>query len=129
LCAALDGTRSGYQTWTQRVPGQRAQADAQLLPLLRQGHAEGRGNYGRPRLLAWLARRGIRCGHTRARRLLRHAGLSQKRRRKFRPVSLTDRNHDLPVAPNRLWQQPVPARPNTVWQADITYVETAEGWL
>jgi hypothetical protein len=66
LCAALDVTRSGYQTWAQRVPGQRAQADAQLLPLLRQGHAEGRGNYGRPRLLAWLAQRGIRCGHTRA---------------------------------------------------------------
>ena len=42
---------------------------------------------------------------------------------------LTDSNHDLPVAPNRLWQQPVPARPNAVWQADITYVETAEGWL
>jgi hypothetical protein len=39
---------SGHQTWAQRVPSQRAQADAQLLPLLRQGHAEGRGNYGRP---------------------------------------------------------------------------------
>ena len=129
LCAALDVTRSGYQTWAQRLPGQRAQADAQLLPLLRQGHAEGRGNYGRPRLLAWLAQRGIRCGHTRAWRLLRHAGLSQKRRRKFRPVSLTDSNHDLPVAPNRLQHQPVPARPNAVWQADITYVETDEGWL
>jgi transposase InsO family protein len=23
----------------------------------------------------------------------------------------------------------VPARPNAVWQADITYVETDEGWL
>jgi transposase InsO family protein len=44
-------------------------------------------------------------------------------------VSLTDSNHDLPVAPNRLWQQPVPARPNAVWPADITYVETDEGWL
>jgi transposase InsO family protein len=100
-----------------------------LLPLLWAGHAAGRGNYGRLRLLAWLAQHGIRCGHTRAWRRLCHAGLSQKRRRKFRPMSLTDSHHDLPVAPNRLWQQPVPARPNAVWQADITYVETDEGWL
>lgn len=129
LCAALDVARSGYQAWDQRGISRREQADAQLLLLLRQGHAEGRGNYGRPRLLAWLAQRGIRCGHTRAWRLLRHAGLSQKRRRKFRPMSLTDSNHDLPVSPNRLWQQPMPERPNAVWQADITYVETDEGWL
>jgi transposase InsO family protein len=46
-----------------------------------------------------------------------------------RPVSLTDSNHDLPVAPNRLLHQPVPLRPNTVWLADITYVETDAGWL
>jgi len=129
LCAAFGVSRSGYQAWAGRRPGVRARADAELLRLLRQGHEESRGTYGRPRLLAWLARRGQRCGHSRAWRLLGAAGLSQKRRRKFRPVSLTDSDHDLPVAPNRLWQQPVPARPNTVWLADITYVETDEGWL
>ena len=79
--AALDVTRSGYQTW---------------------------------------AHRDLRGGPPRAGRLLRPAGLSQKRRRQFRPLSLSDRHHDLPVAPHRLWQQPVPARPNAVGQADIT---------
>ena len=44
LCAALEVTRSGYQTWAQRGVSQRAQAAAQLLPLLRAGHAAGRGN-------------------------------------------------------------------------------------
>ncbi len=129
LCAAFGVSRSGYQAWAIRRPGLRAQADADLVRLLRQGHEESRGTYGRPRLLVWLARRGIRCGHSRAWRLLGAAGLSQKRRKKFRPVSLTDSNHDLPVAPNRLLHQPVPAHPNTVWLADITYVETDEGWL
>lgn len=129
LCAAFGVTRSGYQAWARRQPGRRAQADADLLPLLRQGHAEGRGVYGRPRLLAWLARRGIRCGHNRAWRRLHQAGLSQKRRRRFRPVSLTDSHHELPVAPNLLPQRVPALKPNTVWQADITYVETDEGWL
>jgi transposase InsO family protein len=55
--------------------------------------------------------------------------LSQKRRRTFRPLSLTDSDHDLPVAPNRLLHQQQPLRPNAVWLADITYVPTDEGWL
>lgn len=129
LCAAFGVSRSGYQAWATRAPGARAQADADLLRLLRQGHEESRGTYGRPRLLVWLARQGHRCGHTRAWRLLHQAGLSQKRRRKFRPASLTDSDHDLPVAPNRLLHQQQPVRPNAVWLADITYVETDEGWL
>jgi transposase InsO family protein len=44
-------------------------------------------------------------------------------------VSLTDSDHDLPIAPNRLRERAVPGQPNQVWVADITYVETAEGWL
>jgi len=129
LCATFGVARSGYQAWARRAPSPRAQRDADLLKLLRQGHEESRGTYGRPRLLIWLARRGVRCGHSRAWRLLQQAGLSQSRRRKFRPVSLTDSDHDLPVAPNRLLQQPEPLRPNAVWLADITYVPTDEGWL
>ncbi len=129
LCAAFGVSRSGYQAWARRAPSARAQADTHLLALLRQGHEESRRTYGRPRLLIWLARRGHRCGHSRAWRLLREAGLSQSRRKKFRPVSLTDSDHDLPVAPNRLLGQSLPARPNAVWLADITYVNTDEGWL
>jgi putative transposase len=128
LCAALAVSRSGYQTWARRAPSARTQADADLLALLRQGHEESRRTYGRPRLLIWLARRGHRCGHSRAWRLLRNAGLSQSRRKKFRPVSLTDSHHDLPIAPNRLRDLNVTGR-DAVWLADITYVPTEEGWL
>ena len=120
LGAAFGVSRSGFQAWARRGPGVRAQADTDLLRLLQQGHEESRGPYGRPRLLVWLARHGQRCGHSRAWRLLRAAGLSQARRKKFRPVSLTDSDHDLPVAPHRLLHQPPPARPNAVWLADIT---------
>ena len=129
LCAALDVSRSGYQAWASRAPSLRAQADADLLRLLQQGHEASRRTYGRPRLLVWLAQRGHRCGHTRAWRLLRQAGLSQRRRRRFRPVSLTDSQHELPIAPNRLLGQRQPLRPDAVWLADITYVATDEGWL
>ena len=34
-----------------------------------------------------------------------------------------------PVAPNRLAQAPKATAPNQIWVADITYIQTQEGWL
>ena len=129
LCGTLNVTRSGYHAWADREPGARAQANAALLPLITQAHRESRQTYGSPRILNWLQQRGQRCGRTRIARLMRAAGLNSRLRRRFRPVSLTDSNHDLPVAPNRLRELPPPQQRDAVWVADITYVETAEGWL
>jgi transposase InsO family protein len=42
---------------------------------------------------------------------------------------ITDSDHDLPVAPNRLAERAAPAGPNQIWLQDITYVPTAQGWL
>jgi transposase InsO family protein len=129
LCAALAVQRSGYHAWAARQPGPRAQADACLLPLIQQAHQESRQTYGSPRIRNWLRQRGARCGRQRITRLMQVAGLSSRLRRRFRPVSLTDSNHDLPIAPNRLAELGAPKQPDAVWVADITYVATAEGWL
>ena len=129
LCAALNATRSGYHAWVARLPGPRAQADAGLLPLIQQAHQASRQTYGSPRIRTWLRQRGECCGRRRIGRLMRAAGLSSRLRRRFRPVSLTDSHHDLPVAPNRLRKLTLPQQRDAVWVADITYVATAEGWL
>jgi putative transposase len=129
LCAALQVTRSGYHAWAQRRPGPRAQANAALLPLIEQAHRESRRTYGSPRVHQWLRHRGHACGRHRIARLMRTASLRSPARRRFRPLSLTDSDHDLPVSPNRLREGMMPARRDAVWVADITYVPTAEGWL
>lgn len=129
LCAALAVSRSGYHDWARRRPSARARANAQLLELIVQAHQQSRRTYGRPRILRWLQQRGQRCGHMRVARLMRSAGVTRPRRRRFRPVCLTDSNHGLPVAPNQLLRKPAPTRADAVWLADITYVPTAEGWL
>jgi len=129
LCGTLAVTRSGYHAWASREPGVRAQANAALLPLITQAHRESRQTYGSPRIRIWLQQRGQQCGRQRIGKLMRVAGLSSRLRRRFRPVSLTDSHHDLPVAPNRLRDLAIPQQRNAVWVADITYVETAEGWL
>jgi putative transposase len=129
LCEAFDVSRSGYHAWATRAPSARAQADARLRPLIQAAHGEGRREYGSPRVMRWLRARGQRCGRRRIGRLMRQMGLSQRQRRRFKPMSLTDSNHDLPIAPNLLTHRRPTLQPNTVWVADITYVETDEGWL
>ncbi len=129
LCEVLAVSCSGYHAWATRVPGPRAQANATLLPLITQAHRESRQTYGSPRICNWLQQRGHRCGRVRIARLMRLAGLGHRLRHRFRPMSLTDSNHDLPVAANRLLHAPPPVRRDTVWVADITYVKTDEGFL
>ncbi len=60
---------------------------------------------------------------------MRAACLRSQTRRRFRALSLTDSDHDLPIAPNRLRRGEAPAHRDAVWVADITYVNTDEGWL
>ena len=129
LCDTLAVTRSGYHAWRTRAPGPRAQADAVLLPLIEQAHLEGRREYGSPRVRCWLRGHGHHCGRARITRLMREQGLSGQRRRRFRPLSLTDSEHDLPIAPNLLAQRQPTPRPDTVWVGDITYIPTDEGFL
>jgi putative transposase len=129
LCAALGVTISGYHAWAHRQPSVLAQANAQLLPLIKMAHEEGRQEYGSPRVVHWLRQRGHRCGRMRVARLMRQAGLAHQRHRRFRPMSLTDSQHDLPIAPNHLLHRMPTLKPDAVWVADITYVPTAEGWL
>ena len=129
LCQALAVTRSGYHARASRQPGVRAQANAALLPLIEQAHLESRRTYGSPRVHRWLVQRGHCCGRHRIARLMRQARLRSQSRRRFRPLSLTDSNHDLPISPNRLRELTTPLRRDAVWVADITYVNTREGWL
>ncbi|MEO7300010.1 MAG: IS3 family transposase [Verrucomicrobiota bacterium] len=128
LCDTLNVSRSGYHGWKIRQPSLRAQANGTLLPLIAEAFAKSRETYGSPRICHWLRKRGQRCGRNRVARLMRGEGWRSQSKRRYR-VSLTDSHHDLPIAPNRLRNQIAPLRRDAVWVADITYVDTEEGWL
>jgi len=59
---------------------------------------------------------------------MKSCGLYGRQRRRHR-VHTTDSNHVHPIAPNRLAVAPATTAPDQIWVADITYVDTAEGWL
>ena len=83
--------------------------------------------YGSPRLHQQLRRQGIRVSRKRVVRLMRADGLRARRRRRFRVT--TGSGHRLATAPNRLRRQFAVAAPDRAWVADITYLDTREGWL
>ncbi len=128
LCAVLGVSESGYYAWLKRPPAPRQQANQQLQQTIGQVWQQYRGIYGAPRIHAELQAVGIRVGHNRVARLMRLAGLRGKTARRRQPRT-TQVDTTQPVAPNTLARQFTVARPNTVWLADITYIETHEGYL
>jgi transposase InsO family protein len=130
LCENLEVSPSGYYDWHQRrrTPGPRALEDQRLSQELASIHAQSRQTYGSPRIVAALRTRGRRHGRNRIARLMKDRGLCGRQKGRYR-VQTTDSNHDHPIAPNRLAAAPAPTAPNQIWVADITYIQTQEGWL
>jgi putative transposase len=127
LCRVLGLARSSYYAWRLRAPSAHAQRDHELTQQIGAIFGASRQTYGSPRVHAELRANGVRCGRKRVARLMRHAQLRARRRR--RRVCTTDSRHDQPVAPNLLARTFVADEPNRVWLADITYLPTREGWL
>jgi len=128
MCAVLKVSTSGYYAWYQRPSSERAQANEQLLKAIRRAYKASRQTYGSPRIRAVLAREGIQAGKHRIARLMRENGIVGKAPKRKRPRT-TQRTEGARVAPNLLAQEFTASRPNQVWLADITYIDTLEGWL
>ena len=130
LCRHLEVSASGYYDWQRRrlCPGVRAVEDQALTQEIERIHTRSRQTYGAPRVAQELRKRGRCHGRHRVARLMKQKSLCGRQKGRYR-VRTTDSNHDQPIAPNRLAQAPKATAPNQIWVADITYIETQEGWL
>ena len=130
LCANLAVSPSGYYDWQKRrtCPGRRALENRTLAQQIQAIHRQSRQTYGSPRIVDELRKQGGHHGRNRIARLRRAAGLCGRQKGRYR-VQTTDSNHDQPIAPNRLAEVPQATAPNQLWVADITYIQTREGWL
>jgi putative transposase len=128
MAQVLGVSRSGYYAWHGRPVSAREQANQELLGRIEQEFKVSRRTYGSPRIHASLHRQGVGCGHNRVARLMRLAKLTPPRKHKWGPQT-TRRDPRVTPAPNRLNQDFSAAQPNRKWVTDITYIETAEGWL
>ncbi|ALT76988.1 integrase [Paucibacter sp. KCTC 42545] len=133
-CKVLDVSVSGYfehqKAKAARRPSKAATprlSDEAVLTHIRAVHGEVGQEYGWPRMAKELVARGHRVGKERVRKLMQRHGIRARGQRKF--VVTTDSKHSLPVAPNLLRRDFKAQAPNQKWTSDITYIETAEGWL
>ena len=127
LCRALRVSRSGYYAWRGRPESRRRQANRELEAQIRQVHATSRQTYGSPRVHAELRAQGIRCSEKRVARVMRRAGIRACQPRRSRTT--TDSRQALPIAADLLNRECAAPAANTKWAADITSIETSEGWL
>ena len=130
LCLHLEVSTSGFYDWQRRriCPSARAVEDEALAQAIAQIHTRSRETYGSPRVEKELRKKGRCHGRNRIARLMKQEGLCGRQKGRYR-VRTTDSNHDRPIAPNRLAEAPKATAPNQLWVADITYIETKEGWL
>lgn len=128
MAHALEVTPSGFYAHQQKPRRPRRQHDQRLLQKIKPIFQESRKTYGSPRLHASLRREGERCGKNRIARLMREHNMKARQKRRFIPRT-TQSDHDHPIAPNWLAKVPQPDQPDQVWVVDITYIETAEGWI
>jgi putative transposase len=127
LCKVLKVSRSGYYDWKERSPSRRSREDAALSSKVHEIYERSRGTYGSPRVHAELRSIGIRCSRKRVARLMRKEGLRGcirgPRKHTTRP-----NKHAVPAEDLVRREFAAPA-PNKLWTADITYINTEEGFL
>lgn len=128
MCQMLGIQRSGYYAWKGRPVSARETANVDLLAKIREAFETNRKVYGSPRIWVYLLRQGEVCGRHRVARLMRKAHLVARRAAKRHPQT-TRQCPGARTAPNLLNREFRASLPNQKWVGDITYIDTAEGWL
>jgi transposase InsO family protein len=127
MCHVLGVSENGYYNWRMRGKSKRKWDDEQLAERIEDAYKDSRGKYGSPRIHAELKAQGIHCGKKRIARLMREKQLYARRKR--RKARTTNSHHQFPIASNLLERDFTADEPNKKWVADITFIETQEGWL
>jgi putative transposase len=127
MCAAAGVSRRGFYGWRHRPESAKRQLDRRLLVEIRASFERSGRTYGSPRVIKDLQETGYRCGRNRIARIMKENSLVALQPRSWKAT--TQSNHDFPVQANLLDRNFTTDDRDRVWLADITYINTEEGWL
>jgi transposase InsO family protein len=128
MCRVLAVSRSGYYAWRNRKTTQSEQTNQALLQKIKRIYRESDKSYGSPRIYRQLREEGEKYNRKRIVRLMRKHHIVAKKAPRRYPVT-TKQGKGASLAVNLLQQDFTAQRPNQKWVTDITYIDTAEGWL
>jgi len=134
LCRLLEVSRGRFygfrasQTARDQRQADRKTRDEALHPKIESFFKASKKCYGSKRIHQDLLADGEIVSEQRVARIMKANKVSLLFRKRRKPVA-TDSNHKLKPSPNLLEQTFHCQTPNTVWLADITYIDTDEGWL
>ena len=127
-CRVLGVSPSGFYDHMNRQPGPRQRRREQLSGHIKRIHAQSRRTYGSPRVFKQLKQEGVAVGRKTVASIMQSDDLRGKSPCKRHPRT-TDSEHDHPIAVNVIQRDFTATAPNQKWLADITYIQTDEGWL
>jgi putative transposase len=128
MCDMLEISRGGYYDWAGRPLPARRRRQAKLVEQIRVAHRDGRGLYGSPRVTAELKEAGVSVCENTVAKLMKAHEIRAKTVRHHRPRT-TDSQHAWAPAANVLGRDFAAPTPDAKWCCDLTYIETAEGFL
>jgi putative transposase len=99
-------------------------SDIHLLPIVIEIFQYHRRRYGKRRIVADLAKRGIHCGHERIAKLMKILNLLTIQPKSFKPGT-TESRYRLGYNENLLLHHPEPSAIDQIWVGDITYIPIA----
>ena len=127
MCRVLNVSRSGYYQWGKRTPSRRKLFNNKLSLEINRIHVEVMQTYGSPRMHAELCGLGYVVGRGRVERLMSSNNIQAvQAKRDKRAYKLREAQQP---EPHLLARNFVSIKPNEKWGSDITFIETAEGWL
>jgi len=130
MCRVLCVSRNGFYDYVRRPRelGKHARRREDLTPKIVRVHTENRQVYGSPRITKALQGEGEAVSKNTVAKIMKERGITGKTPAKRRPTT-TQRDASQPVAKNVLDRNTRATAPNQKWVADITYLETSEGWV
>lgn len=130
MCRVMKVSTSGYYKWLNKETSPLTKEEKYKMVTTQkiiQSFHESYGTYGSPRVHKDLLEWGYPLSQKTVANRMQALHLRATYSRKY--VTTTDSNHESPVYPNLLKRRFYAEEPNQVWVADITYIQTKEGWV
>lgn len=128
MANVLEVSVSGFYAWIRREPSDRQRHHRELADKVEECYHDQRGIPGSRKIAKELAARKVAVCRNTVARIMREKGLESCGQRRRRWVVTTNSDHDDPIVGNRLDRAFHADRPDQKWVADITYVQTDQGW-